>query len=230
MSASFWFDRNLSSEDGYFITNYLRDGDNFIDIGANIGYLTMVGAKKVGRTGQVISIEPHPRTFNFLSGNIDLNHFTNIKAYNIAIGNENGKLHFSDSKSDEQNFITKRGPIEVEIKRLDDLFTDTSVELLKIDTEGYELSVLTGAPKTLSKIKVVYLETYKKHFDRYNYQGKDILDILIKNGFRVFRFLEKDKLQEINSSYCFDMLENIVAVRDVDFLRSRLNKLEILEI
>jgi FkbM family methyltransferase len=222
-SASFWADSDYSTSDAFFIDNYLAEGDTFIDIGANIGHLTLTGAKKVGRGGHVIAIEPNPRIFDFLNKNIQLNHFHNIKTYNVALGERNTVSNFSDNKSDEQNSLTETGSIQVCIKRLDDLFNGDSVALLKIDTEGYELPVLRGALNTISKTGLIFFESYQKHFDRYGYTTGDVLKLLIKNNFRVFKFLSERELKEINQTYNSETCENLIAVRDIDFLRKRLD-------
>ena len=229
-SASFWVDKMSSVDDGSFVEEYLSEGDTYIDIGANIGYLSLIAARKVGKTGKVISIEPHPKIYSFLNKNIKLNNFNNTETYNIAIGNEEGVLKFSDSKSDEQNFITKEGTIEVRIKKLDDVFLGNQVDFLKIDTEGYELFVLNGAKDTLLKTKLVFLESYQKQFDRYSYNLKDILDLLLTYNFRIFRLISAQEIEEVDSSYSTDGFENLVAVKDLNFLKSRIKDMVIKEI
>ena len=223
-SSSFWIDPYSCIDEELFISSYLREGDTFIDVGANIGYITLTAAKKIGDSGKIISIEPHPRTFIFLNKNIKANAFMNIETYNLALGNEEGKISFSDSKSDEQNFITKSGIIDVSVKRLDELFNGPSVEFLKIDTEGYELFVLQGAKKTLTKTKTIFLEIFQSHFDRYNYKKKDLLRFLAEQEFKIFVFQSAKVLNEIdpNSEIDLEKFENIVATKDVSFLKSRL--------
>ena len=229
-SASFWVEPYSCIDEELFITNYLQEGDTFIDVGANIGYITLTAAKKIGNAGQVISIEPHPKTFSFLKRNIAFNKFNNIKTYNVAIGNESGRVSFTNSKSDEQNFITKAGPVEVQIKKLDEIFQGEHVDFLKIDTEGYELFVLEGAQEVLKKVKVIYLEVYQVHFDRYNYDSKKILSFLTALNFKIYTFQSAKTLKEIDysSDTCLNKFENIVAIKDIEFFKSRLPEYQIL--
>ena len=227
-STALWTDPFCFDSDGVnLIKDYLSAGDIFIDVGANIGHLTLTGAKKVGNSGQVISIEPHPRTFKFLNKNIDLNGFKNVKTYNLAIGDKNGELCFSDIRSDDQNFITEDGTVKVDIKRLDDLFFGKKVDLLKIDTEGYELFVLKGAANILSKTELVHLEIYQTNFERYGYYIKDIVDLLFKNNFKVFRFLSENELKEIDNNYLSEKCENLIAIKDVNSFREKMKNLTI---
>jgi len=227
-STALWTDPFCFDSDGVnLIKDYLSAGDIFIDVGANIGHLTLTGAKKVGNSGQVISIEPHPRTFKFLNKNIDLNGFKNVKTYNLAIGDKNGELCFSDIRSDDQNFITEDGTVKVDIKRLDDLFFGKKIDLLKIDTEGYELFVLKGAANILSKTELVHLEIYQTNFERYGYYIKDIVDLLFKNNFKVFRFLSENELKEIDNNYLSEKCENLIAIKDVNSFREKMKNLTI---
>lgn len=229
-SAALWTDSHCFDCEGVeFIWNYLSDGDTFIDVGANIGHLTLIGAKKV-RQGQVISIEPHPEIFRFLNSNIKLNKFKNVRVYNLAIGDKNGKLNFSDIKSDDQNFITEDGSIKVDIKRLDDLFEGDKVDLLKIDVEGYELFVLLGALNVLSKTVAVYFESYKTNFERYNYHTSDILNLLKKYNFKIFKFVVDNKLVEIDCDYVSEKCENLVAIKNVNFFQQRLQNFTIIQL
>ncbi|MEI6396937.1 MAG: FkbM family methyltransferase [Candidatus Taylorbacteria bacterium] len=222
-SASFWADSSYSTNDANFINDLLTDGDTFIDVGANIGHLTLIGGKKVGY-GNVIAIEPNPRIFSFLDKNIKLNDFNNIKTYNIALGETDAIANFLDNKSDEQNFLTKTGSIQVSVKCLDKIFQGDTVALLKIDTEGYELPVLKGALNTISKTEVILFESCQRHFDRYGYSTRDIIDFLTKNNFRVFQFLSERELQEVDHAHTSETCENLVAVQDVNIFKIRLNK------
>lgn len=229
-STALWTDPYCFDDDGVnFVRDYLSRGDTFIDIGANIGQLTLTGAEKVGENGKIISIEPHPKIFSFLVRNIGLNKFKNVKAYNVAIGDNEDESFFSDIRSDDQNFITQNGPIKVSVKRLDSLFLIDKIELLKIDTEGYELFVLEGASGILPKTEAIYIEIYQANFERYGYQIKDLVVFLLNHNFRVFKFLSKDNLKEINSNYASEICENLIAVKEVDSLQKRLKNLTIIQ-
>jgi FkbM family methyltransferase len=111
-----------------FLERYLKEGDVFIDVGANIGIFSLVAAKMVGATGKVISFEPTLSTFQRLNENIILNNFTNILPINAA-GNKNEeqtiyKNNFTQSSSLlEMNDLhkaafpfTKEPPVKEDIK------------------------------------------------------------------------------------------------------------------
>jgi FkbM family methyltransferase len=222
-SAALWLDPHRFDSDGVdFIWKYLFKRDTFVDVGANIGHLTLIAAKKAFK-GKVISIEPHPRIFKFLVQNIKLNRLENVKALNFAIGEKSGESHFSDIRSDDQNFITNGGPVAVKARTLDDLPDIGKIDLLKIDTEGYELFVLRGAKKTLEKTSAVFLESYEKNFNRYGYSTKDVIDFVSGSGFRLFKLTLENKLENIGSDYISTECENLFAVKDPRVLKDRLN-------
>lgn len=229
-STALWVDPNCFNSEGVdFIWDYLSGGDIFVDVGANIGHLTLTGAKKVGN-GRVISIEPHLKTFKFLNNNIKLNKLKNIKTYNFAAGDKSGKLRLSNIRSDDQNFISQDGSIIVDAKRIDDLFINNKIELLKVDVEGYELFVLRGGLDVLSKTAVVYFESYETNFERYNYHLRDILDLLFKNNFRVFKFITDNNLQEISLDYTSRECENLIAVKDVFSFKQRMKNFTLIDL
>ena len=73
-----------------FLRNYLKPGDVVVDIGANIGFHTMISSLTVGKNGKVYSVEAHPKTYKALCGNIKFNGLDNVKTYNLAAGEKQG--------------------------------------------------------------------------------------------------------------------------------------------
>lgn len=221
-SAALWVDPQNFDLDGVdLVWNYLSKGDFFVDVGANIGQLTLIGAKKVS-DGQIVSIEPHPQIFKFLNKNIKLNRFKNVKTHNFAIGDKDGAMRFSDIRSDDQNFITNEGPVSVKVRRLDTLLPGAKIDLLKIDTEGYELFVLRGAEEILSETKVIFFESYETNFARYGYSTKDITKFLTSHGFKVVKFLTGGEIEEVLPGHISQNCENLLAVKDINFFMKRL--------
>jgi len=227
LSASLWINPNTRNSDVHLVHNYLQKSDVFIDVGANIGELALIGAKKVGKSGQVIAIEPHPKIFKFLVNNIRLNKLENVKTYNLALGDKEGFFYFSDLKNDDENFITVKGPIKIKVKKLDNLFNGDKINLLKIDTEGYELFVLKGAINLLSKTELIYFEAYEKNFKRYHYSTMEVLKLLESYGFRIFRFEEENKLVRVSSTYFSKKCENLVAIKNIYHFKRRVKKINL---
>jgi FkbM family methyltransferase len=222
LSSLCYYNPAFAENDEHFLELYLKPGNTFVDIGANIGVLTLKGSTLVGDTGRVFSIEPHPVTFKYLTGNIELNRFRNIQTFNCAVGAQREVAHFSDKLLDAQNHIVQDGGIQVTTETLDDLLADriAAIDLLKIDVEGYEKYVVSGAEKILRKAKCVYFESYQPNFDIFNYKTGDLIKMFLDRGFEVLR-IKDGKLHRVTESHVSDVCENLIAVRDMEDFRSR---------
>jgi FkbM family methyltransferase len=221
LSGELWYDPDLRMVDEEFIRRYLRTGDTVIDIGANIGELTLQASAAVGQSGLVIAIEAHPRIFKYLCGNLRLNRTSNALLFNCAVGSEDGTVRFSDSTLDDGNAVVKSGDgIQVDVCRLDNLpINASSIALLKVDVEGFEKLVFEGAMKTLSKTKCIYFESCDDHFQQYGYCCTDLFALMRECGFTIFRILTPDTIAPISSDHRSRACENLVAVKERrDFL------------
>jgi FkbM family methyltransferase len=221
-SASLWADPKAWEEDEAFFRSYLEAGDHVIDVGANIGSLSLVAARAVGPSGRVYTIEAHPRTFRFLEGNIALNRAQNVTAFHTALGQKEGTIHFSSRRSDDQNAVIESGEgIDVPITLLDRLdIPSSTIALLKIDVEGYEKYVLEGASQTLGRTLCVYFEAWEDHFAKYRYTNRDVLRLLAAQGFALFKITGPRQMRSISEDYLSQQCDNLLALRQPeDFLR-----------
>jgi FkbM family methyltransferase len=183
LSAAYWHDINVRRGDEQVISACLRPGDVFIDVGSNIGSLTLAGALAVGPKGRVISLEPHPRIFKYLVDNVSMNKFENISAFNVAIGEAASFLKFTDSLLDDQNSVSGTGRVQVEVKQLDVLVdASTYPRLIKIDTEGYEVQVLLGAQEVLKRTALVYCEVNPQGLAQNHSSIEELITLLLKAG------------------------------------------------
>lgn len=200
-----------------FLRGYLQPGDVVIDVGANIGFHTLVSSVTIGDKGRVHSIEAHPKTYNALCGNIQFNNFDNVTTYHLAVGEKQGHISFSDKRQDDRNsVISDNAGVKVEMNRLDNLGIDeSSIALLKVDVEGYEKFVFEGAGRILENTLCVCYESAKDHFQEFGYDCLELNLLLREKGFELFRFAD-DRLLKIDESYISEKAENIVAVRDID--------------
>jgi FkbM family methyltransferase len=208
-SATLWLDPDERLQDEKVLRTLLTEGDHVIDVGANIGALTLAAAGLVGPTGRVYSIEAHPRTYRYLVGNVRLNRARNVRAFSVACGRENGIVTFSDKTSDDQNAVCGEG-LGVPLCRLDDLIPETQrIALLKIDVEGYEKFVLEGAMRLLPRVESIYFESYQRHFHAFGYRLQDINRYLRGFGFTIFRRSGEKVTDDYESVQC----ENLLARR-----------------
>lgn len=145
--------------------NVLGKGMNVIDIGANIGYFSLLSSKLVSNSGKVWAIEPEPNNFRNLVENIRLNSMENIIPVNRAASDTDGKarLFVSKEESGEHSLVRGRphikNTIEVNTFKLDDLIDNNKIDFIKTDTEGHEMSVLSGASNIITCNKNLVLIT-----------------------------------------------------------------------
>lgn len=134
-----------------------KSAHSIVDVGAYIGIYSLIAAK-ANPSARVVAIEPNPVTFDGLIQNVNLNSLESIATYNIALGAFESFLDLSVPKSRPMssgaNLIGEgvSGEMltfQVEQKRLDDLVE--SVDLMKIDAEGWELEVLKGSERLLAQ-------------------------------------------------------------------------------
>jgi FkbM family methyltransferase len=186
LSCALWTDPRARQADEDFYRRYLRRDDTVVDVGANVGTLTLAAAALVGTLGAVWSIEAHPRTYRYLLENVALNARRNVMPLHAAAGDRRAVISFSDGRLDDQNRVDEGGPLAVKVERLDDLVPARRVQLLKIDVEGYELFVLRGARTLLDGTDCVYFECAERAYRRYGYAVTDVVALLEQKGFTVW--------------------------------------------
>ena len=136
----------------------LSPGDLVVDVGANIGYITLSAAKEVGPDGHVFAFEPSKRTHEHLLENIALNLATNVTCFPQALSNRTGEATFIVATDDGLSRLENRERndfglvmeerVRVKVDTLDNVWREhlggRSVKLVKLDIEGQEMSALSG--------------------------------------------------------------------------------------
>lgn len=126
----------------------IRPGMRIVDIGANIGYYTLLFSKLTGESGCVYAFEPDPQSFVLLQKNLARNSRTNVVALNQAASNRTGEsfLYLStENFGDHQTYPSddNRRRVPISMTRLDDVVT-APVDLVKMDVQGFEFQALQG--------------------------------------------------------------------------------------
>jgi len=138
----------------------IKKSDIVLDIGAHIGYYTLIFAKLVGKEGKIFAFEPHPNNFALLKKNVEINNYQNVILEEKAVSDKNGriKLFLSEGSSGLHRIYKyklegERNFIEVESIKLDDYFKnyDRDINWIKIDIEGAEWLALQGMPPAVRK-------------------------------------------------------------------------------
>ena len=136
----------------------LEPGMNVVDIGSNIGYYAMLEARMVGPAGRVIAIEPMPKNYEQLRRNVQDNGYWQIQTLQLAIGDRDGTAPlYLSGKSNHHSLHrnpSTRGALQVPVRSLDSLLDQyhlSSVDLVRMDLEGYEVIVIHGMLRTIEK-------------------------------------------------------------------------------
>jgi len=146
------------------VKNEIKKGDVVIDIGAHIGYYTVLFAKLVGPEGRVFAFEASPTNFEILKKNVDVNGYQNVTLNNKAVSDKDGKLTlYITGRTSTENFLFKpenfigsskiKDTIEIDSITLDEYFRDFKgqISFLKMDISGAEPRVIKGMGSILSK-------------------------------------------------------------------------------
>ncbi|MDH3464456.1 MAG: FkbM family methyltransferase [Gammaproteobacteria bacterium] len=155
-SAALYFSGLPEYREMSFVVQYLRPGDRFLDVGANIGIYTLLATTRVGAAGYVHAFEPAYVPLQRLRENVALNNLNNVSVHAAAVAESNGNREFGFSGDDSTGRIRGAadrsiGGAEVTTVRLDDYFENENFTMAKFDIEGAEPLALRGAAKMLSK-------------------------------------------------------------------------------
>ncbi len=197
---------------------HLKSTDVVIDIGANIGYTTLLFSKVCGE-GEVISIEPSKELFETIENHIKLNNLNNITPLNVAVGEKEkkAKLYSVSENNSGMNRIFENDTISfnseiITIKTLDELVLEqniTTVNAIKIDVEGYEYKVLKGAYNTLkAKHPILFIEIDENNLKEQHCTPAEIFQFLFDLNYSVFEAetMRKIELSNNYSGVHFDVI------------------------
>jgi FkbM family methyltransferase len=155
--------------DVYRTADLLKENDLVIDLGATIGDFSILAAKKVGREGKVIAIEPDFYTYEILKSNIQKNNCQNIIPLNLGIGSEPGETEIT---FEGRTYTCKLNTLE---NILRDLNITDKINFIKMDIEGMEAEVVSKNIQAFKEVNVISLEFHgtKQKLDK----------LLLPNGF-----------------------------------------------
>ncbi len=177
----------------------IREGDIALNIGANIGYYTVLMAKKAGESGKVYAFEPDHENFNILRKNIACNNCLNIEPVKKAVSDKDGKAKlYLDEYNQGDHRIYDSGDnrkfIEIETISIDNFFKkNQKIDFILLDAQGSEFSILKGMKNIINKnsnIKII-TEFSPYHLRKSGCSPEDYLNLIRKLGFNIFDIDEK---------------------------------------
>jgi len=141
----------------------IRPGDTVLDVGAHVGYYTVLSAVLVGDAGAVWSFEPNPRNAGFLRRHAEVNGLRQVRVEQAAVSDAEGTARFDFGTGSGTGHLSSDGAIAVRTLRLDDFCAAHAIvpRAVKIDVEGAEAAVLEGFAATVDASRpVIFLSTH----------------------------------------------------------------------
>jgi FkbM family methyltransferase len=167
-----------------FLLHYLRPDDLFVDIGANVGVMSVLAGGAVG--ARTVACEPDPDNFAWLQRNVAANRLEGrVALHPLALGDAPRALRFTIGKgATSRAALDDEAGREVACETLDRLLDGQCPAVLKADVEGFELPILRGATVTLAQpsLAAIVLEL-KKHGARYGFADGEIHQLMTSHGF-----------------------------------------------
>jgi len=166
------------------IQEIIKENNVVIDIGAWIGYYTLLVAKKVGPKGKIIAIEPHYKNFQRIKKNVELNKFSNVSVLNLAVSNKTGNATLIEQQDGScKHKITYDDTGQTKLETLDNIRVKSGlskINLIIMDIEGYEFLALKGLVKSLSKknIKNIICEIHPKQLAQNNITVAELISFI----------------------------------------------------
>lgn len=142
---------------------HVRPGATVLDVGAHVGYYTVLSAVLAGPSGRVHAFEPNPRNAEFLRRHVRINRLDTVRVEQAAVSDHEGTARFHFGTGSGTGHLADAGALEVRTLRLDDYCAQHALApaAIKIDVEGAEMSVLAGAFDTLARHHpTIFLSTH----------------------------------------------------------------------
>jgi FkbM family methyltransferase len=170
-----------ASNHGYWLGSYeykkriifedtIRQGNTVLDIGAYVGFYTLLASILVGPTGKVYAFEPLPRNLEYLKTHLRLNNITNVEVIDAAVSDSFGTAYFKEGSNRSTGRIGDEGEMQVRTVSLDWLIENGEISIpdqIKIDVEGGELDVINGGRLLLERSRpTVFLATHGRVIHR----------------------------------------------------------------
>lgn len=171
----------------------VQSGSIVFDVGANVGFYTLLSSVLVGPQGRVIAFEPSQRNVEYLKRHVSMNRISNVTIIQAGVAARAGEARFDGSRGFSQGRLSDVGDLTVPTVALDELVFNGAVPkpgIIKIDVEGGEMGVLRGAKGLLTGVgPVVFLATHSDQLRRACHQ------FLVSIGYSI-RSLNRDPLDQ----------------------------------
>jgi FkbM family methyltransferase len=178
----------------------LRAGEIAFDVGANLGWYSVLLSRLSEPGAQIFAFEPDPESYRLLTRNLAVNEAGNVTAFNVALGETPGmaELHRYKSSNNGRHTLlsgnTSGGIVRVPVETLGAFcdrhaLGDRPIRLMKIDVEGFEYFVLRGAGEVLRRCRCLLLEYSPDSLPVAGLKPQVLLDLLAATGLAPHAFV-----------------------------------------
>jgi FkbM family methyltransferase len=167
---------------------HIRRGSTVVDVGAHVGYYTLLSSRAVGWRGRVIAVEPDPTNAALLRENIRRNRLRNVTVIEAAAWRETTRLHLRRDpvNSGDNRVVRGAGGCDVPALALDETLVRLQVSAVKIDAQGTDHLALEGMRQTLKRCRsVVFTEFWPEAIREFGDDPAAVIDGYRQLGFRI---------------------------------------------
>lgn len=184
----------FEKESTLLVKKLITLGNCVLDIGANIGYYSVIFSKLTGSEGRVLSFEPVKYYREILLKNLMENNIENCKVFGVGISDKKQEVEISKGDCSATlhwvNDVPPGGKEMINLVRLDDFIQEidaAKIDVIKLDVDGHEPACLDGAWESIVKFKpIILLEMSHEHYLDYGITAWDFYDLLKSKGLQVF--------------------------------------------
>lgn len=213
-----------------FVKKYLKNKDTMIDVGSHIGHYSVVASEKI-QQGTIVAFEPTPKNCQRILENFRLNDIESIaRLEQSALSNKSGTAKFIVNHESEINRLESNADVEKDTILVTTIKLDTyckknkitNIDVLKIDTEGFELQVLQGCENMLltKRIKTILFELNPKT-DNFQKNMSEIFKILDQGDFHYYVTSDNKWKKKISKNISPTETTNVLAVLNQDQIKTR---------
>ena len=170
----------------------VNEGDTVLDVGANIGVYTRFCSEFVGPSGKVISLEPVPETYSYLSGNVRALGLKNVQCLNVAASDhddDSARMAIPQYSTGGTNLyeakLSSDGNVPVKVAKIDTLFPDLSPSFIKCDVEGHDVACITGGLNLIRRCQPTWLVEVSR---------QETFELFYSLGYKAFTYKENSFL------------------------------------
>jgi FkbM family methyltransferase len=201
------FNGNFEPVETEIVKKEIKENDIVLDVGANIGYYSLIFAQLIGKSGKVYSFEPDPTNFEILKKNILVNKHENVILENKAVSNKEGnlKLYLSTENNGMHRIYPSKWckeSIDINSIKIDNYFNkNQKIDFIKLDIEGAEYDALLGMESIIQNNEniVIFIEFVPASLEEHGTNPEKVIDFFINHKFKIFKINNiAEKKEEIS--------------------------------